>query len=128
MIDLNNLLANALLDRFDTEFPAGSILELRTGGVAGAENTDTGTMLVSETLPASPWSAAATGTKTKNGTWQVAASAAGVIGHYRLRNAGDTRRIEGTVTLTGAGGDMTVDNTNVQPGQTVTINSMSWSL
>ena len=58
-IDLNNLLANIALDTYDTAFPAGALLELRSGGVAGAENADTGTLLVSITLPATPWNAAA---------------------------------------------------------------------
>lgn len=127
-VDLNNLLAQALLDRYDTEFPAGSILEIRTGGVAGAENADTGTVLFSFTLPASPWNAASAGSKTKNGAWSGAASAAGTAAHYRMRNAGDTRREEGTVTATGGGGDLTLDNTNIANGQTVTINTFTKSL
>jgi len=127
-LDLNNNLANALLDQFDTQFPAGSILELRTGAPAGAENAAGGSLLASITLPATPWAAAASGSKAKNGTWSVAAGAGGTIGHYRLKNAGDTRRVEGTVTATGGGGDATVDNTNVANAQTVTVNTFTYSL
>lgn len=128
-LDLNNLLANALLDRFDTEFPAGSMLEIRSGARAGAENAATGTLLASITLPATPWAAASGGSKAKSGVWQDAsADAAGTAAHYRLKNATDTRRIEGTVTATGGGGDLTLDNTVLAAGQQVTINTFTYSL
>lgn len=127
-IDLKNTTANNLLDNFDTLFPSGAILDISTGAVAGAENTDTGTKLASVVLPASPWGAAAAGSKAKSGTWSVAAIAAGTAGHYRLRNVGDTHRIEGTVTATGGGGDCTLDNTNIAVNQTVTVNTFSYSL
>lgn len=122
-IDLNNALANILLDLYDTHFPAGSVLELRSGAPPGAESAASGTLLVSITLPATPWGAAAAGSKAKNGVWSDVGVAAGVIGYYRLRNAADTRREEGTVTATGGGGDATVDNTNVAVAQVVTVNS-----
>lgn len=127
-IDLKNVTANNLLDNFDTLFPAGAILDISTGAIAGAENADTGTKLASVVLPATPWGAAASGSKAKNGTWSVAAIAAGVAGHYRLRNVADTHRIEGTVTATNGGGDCTLDNTNIAVNQTVTVNTFSYSL
>src|SRR5262245_51849256 len=127
-LDLNNALANALLDRFDTEFPAGSILEIRTGGAPGAEAAAGGTLLASITLPATPWAAASNGSKAKSGTWQANAGAAGTAGHYRLKNSGDTRRLEGSVTATGGGGDLTLDNVSIANGQQVTINTFTYAL
>jgi hypothetical protein len=127
-IDTEQALANALLDRFDTEFPAGSLLQIRTGASPGAENAATGTLLAEITLPASPWAAASGGVKAKANSWSVAAVAAGTAAHYRLKNAGDTRRIDGTVTITGGGGDLTLDNTNIAVGQTVTMNSFQYTL
>ena len=125
-VDLNNLLVNALLDRFDTEFPAGSILEIRSGAAPGAENAATGTVLSSITTPATPWSAAAAGAKAKSGTWSDAsADATGTAAHYRLKNAADTRRIEGTVGLSGA--DLNLDNLSISVGQVITISSFSYS-
>jgi hypothetical protein len=120
-IDLNHLAANIALDLYDTFFPAGSVLELRSGAPPGAENAASGTLLVSITLPATPWAAAAGGSKSKQGTWSDVGVALGVIGHYRLRNAADTRREDGTVTATGGGGDAVVDNVNVAIGQVVTV-------
>lgn len=127
-LDLNHAMANAILDRYDTEFPAGSVLEIRTGAPPGAENAATGTLLASITLPATPWAAAASGSKAKNGTWSTTGAAAGVAGHFRLRNAADTRREEGTVTGTGGGGDVTVDNVNIAVGQAVIVNTYTHTL
>lgn len=128
-IDLMHALANALLDRLDTELPATAILEIRSGVPPGPENAATGTLLASITLPATPWAAAATGSKAKQGTWSdSSADGTGTAGHYRLRNAADTRRIEGTVTATGGGGDLTLDNTSIAAAQVVTINTFTYTL
>jgi hypothetical protein len=53
--------------------------------------------------------------------------AAGVgtnIGYYRIyNNAGSTCHEQGTVTVTGGGGDMTVNNVNIANGQAISITS-----
>jgi hypothetical protein len=128
-LDYSNALANAALDAiYDTNFPQNSVLEIRTGAPAGAENADSGTVLATITLPATPWSAASTGTKSKNGTWQDAsADGTGTAGHFRLRGTTATLREEGTVTATGGGGDMTLDNTSIATAQPVTVNTYSRS-
>lgn len=117
---------NYLLDQFyDNKFPAGSLLQLRTGAPAGPNNAAGGTLLAEITTPVTPFAAAASKSKAKSGVWSVAAVAAGTVGHYRLKNAGDTEREEGTVTITGGGGDATVDNTNIAIGQTVTVSTLT---
>ena len=67
------------------------------------------------------------GTKSKSGTWQDAsADAAGTAGYYRIYDSGETTCHEqGTVTATGGGGDMTVDNTVFAFGETVTVTSFT---
>lgn len=127
-LDLKHTTANDLLDRYDTLFPAGALLQIRTGAPPGAENAASGTLLAEITLPATPWAAAASGSKAKNGVWSVAAVAAGTAGHFRLKNAGDTHREEGTVTATGGGGDATLDNTSIAVGQTVTVTTYTRTL
>lgn len=129
-LDLNNTLANAILDRYDTEFPAGSILEIRTGAPPGADNAATGTVLATITLPATPWAAAAASSKAKNGTWSdPSADAAGTAAHFRLKNAADTKREEGTITSTLVGtGDMLLDNVSIAAGQVVTVASYTRTL
>jgi hypothetical protein len=124
-LDFNTLHATSSLDAiYDTNFPAGSILEIRTGAPAGADNAAGGTLLASITLPATPWAAAGgTGSKAKNGTWSTTGSAAGTAASYRLKNSAGTKLEEGTVTATGGGGDMTLDNTSIAVGQAVAVNT-----
>jgi hypothetical protein len=128
-LDLKHVTANYALDQlYDNKFPAGSLLEIRTGAPAGAENAAGGSLLASITLPATPWSAAASGSKAKNGTWSVAASGTGTAGHFRLKNAAGTELEEGTITATGGGGDMTIDNTSIASAQTVTVTGYTRTL
>jgi hypothetical protein len=67
--------------------------------------------------------AAAGGSKAYNPTWSDnSADAAGTAGHFRIyANDGTTCGMQGTVTATGGGGDLTVDNTNFAAGQQFTI-------
>jgi len=120
-LDLNTALANAILDRYDVEFPAGSVVELRSGVPPGADSAAGGTLLCSITLPATPWAAAAAGSKAKAGVWSGVGVAAGNAGHFRLRNSTDTKREEGSITAVGGGGDMTLDNINIAVSQSVTV-------
>jgi predicted phage tail protein len=115
---------NFALDQlYDNKFPAGSLVNIRTGAAPGPNAATSGTLLDQITLPATPWAAAATKSKAKQGVWSAAAVAAGVAAHYRMTNAADTEREEGTV---GQGsGDLSLDNTNIAVGQTVTINTFT---
>jgi hypothetical protein len=130
----DKLVQNILDSGIDPVFNSGT-LEIRTGAPPGPGAAPTGTLLWSFALPAD-WIAAASGrSKAKNGTWTGAAVAGGVAGHYRMKAAGDTgaavqteARMEGTVTATGGGGDMTIDNTNIANGQTVTVNTFTVSM
>lgn len=128
-IDLQNDLADILLAAFAAEFPAGALLQLRSGAAPGPENAATGTLLAEITLPATPWDTSTPGVLAKNNTWEdPAANAAGTLAHYRLRNAAGTLCIEGTITGTGGGGDLTVDNVVTAVGQVVTITSFQYTL
>ncbi|SOC19513.1 hypothetical protein [Rhodobacter maris] len=117
---------NAALNAIETTIGAAPTLELRTGAPpASAAATDTGTLLASMTLPSDWMADAAAGAKTILGTWQdSAADAAGTVGHYRIKAAGACD-IQGTVTITGGGGDMTLDNPVLAVGQQVTITAFT---
>jgi len=93
---------------------------IRTGAPAGVGNSAGGSVLATITLPATPFTSG-TGAVTLNGTWSVSASGTGTAAHYRLTNSTDIE--EGTITATGGGGDLTLDNTSIASGQTVTITS-----
>lgn len=103
------------------------LLRLMTGTVpATCATAQSGTQLYSVALPSDFLTTASAGAVTLNGTWQGNASAAGTIGYFRiLDSAGTNCHVQGTVTATGGGGDMTVDNTSLANGQQFTVTSFS---
>src|SRR5688572_3618319 len=106
---------NALLDQLETTVSTAPILEIRSGAApANCATADAGTLLASITLPSDWMTAAASGSKAKSGTWQDAsADGTGTAAHFRLKDStGTTVHMQGTVTATGGGGDLTVDNTS----------------
>lgn len=73
--------------------------------------------LVTIVLP-SDWAAQASGVSSLLGTWSAAASAAGTALSFRIKQ-GATCHLQGTV---GQGaGDLSLNNTNIASGQTVTV-------
>lgn len=119
---------NARLDGIESAIGASPILEIRTGAPpANCAAADSGTLLASCALPSDFMAAASSGSKAKSGTWEdTSANADGVAGHFRIKdNGGSTCHIQGTVTETGGGGDMTVDNENFGAGQAFTVTSFA---
>jgi hypothetical protein len=115
---------NAGLDSRESTIGTSPILELRSGSPpANCAAADSGTLLASMTLPSDWMSAASSGVKDKTGTWEdLSANNSGTIAHFRIKDSGGTTcHMQGTVTATGGGGDMTVDNTSVTAGQQVTV-------
>ncbi len=80
-------------------------------------------MLATLNLPSDWMAAASGGTKAKSGTWEdTSADATGTAAHFRLyASDGTTCHAQGTVTATGGGGDMTVDNVSFASGQSFTV-------
>lgn len=115
---------NARLDAIETDAGVSAILKIRTGAQpATCATADAGTVLATMTLPSDWLAAAAAGAKAKSGTWQDAsADAAGTAGHFRIyKSDGTTCQMQGSVTATGGGGDMTLDNVVIAAAQVVTI-------
>lgn len=121
---------NARLDAIETAIGVSAVLKIRTGAApANCGTADSGTVLATLNLPSDWMAAASGGSKSKSGTWEdLAADAAGIAGHFRVyASDGVTCHMQGTVTATGGGGDMTVDNTNIALGQGITVNTFSIS-
>jgi hypothetical protein len=127
MIQFSGTLRDARLDQLEATVGTGPLLQLFTGGVpANCAAADSGTKLAEMTLPSDWMAAASGGSKAKSGTWTVNAIAAGAAAHFRIKNsAGTVCHVQGTVTATGGGGDMTVDNTSLASGQAVTVNTFA---
>lgn len=127
-VQLSAAVRNARLDTIESTIGASAVLKIRSGAVeANVAAADGGTALAIISLPADWMSAASGGAKAKLGTWsEASADASGTAGHWRLyASDGTTCHAQGTVTATGGGGDMTLDNTSINAAQTVTINSFT---
>lgn len=93
---------------------------------ANCAAADTGTMLAELTLPSDWLTAASGGAVTRNGTWSGTGAATGTAGHFRIKDStGTTCGLQGTVTMSGGGGDLILDNTAIAIGQAVAIASFS---
>jgi hypothetical protein len=123
-LQLSTAVRNARLDAIETAIGASAILKIRSGAApANCATADSGTVLATLNLPSDWMAAASSGTKAKSGTWEdTSADAAGTAAHFRLyASDGTTCHAQGTVTATGGGGDMTVDNTSFAAGQSFTV-------
>jgi hypothetical protein len=121
---------NAQLDALETAIGASAVLKIRTGAApANCAAADSGTVLATCNLPADWMAAAASGSKAKSGTWEdLSADNAGTAAHFRLyASDGTTCHAQGTVTATGGGGDMTVDNTTFAAAQAFTVTGFTIS-
>lgn len=123
---------NAQLDALETAVGTSAVLkiyDLTAGAPANCAAAITGTVLATMTLPSDWMAAANSGSKAMSGTWQDAsADAAGTADFWRLfASDGTTCHAQGTVTATGGGGDLTLDNTSIASAQSVTVSSFTIS-
>lgn len=127
-IQLSTAVRNARLDAIESTIGTAAVLKIRSGAApADVATADSGTVLATLTLPSDWMAAASSGSKAKSGTWEdTSADATGTAAHFRLyASDGTTCHMQGTVTATGGGGDMTVDNTSFASGQAFTVTSFT---
>lgn len=120
--------ANLVLEAVATAIPSStSICEIYSGTIPTDADTAVGaqTLLASITLPASAWAAASSRSLAKSGTWQDSSANAGsstAPTWFRLKNAADTNRIDGTAGV--GSGDMSFDG-SITAGQVVTVSTLT---
>lgn len=116
---------NAMLNALETTVGTIPRLNLYSGTQpSSASIADTGE-LASILLPSDWISEGAGGSNVMLGTWSGSATAAGTVGHFRLIDSASACHMQGTVTATGGGGDMTLDNTSVSASQTITVTTFT---
>ncbi len=123
-IQLSTTVRNARLDAIETAIGTSAIMKIRTGAApANCAAADAGTVLATLNLPSDWMAAASAGSKAKAGTWEdTSADNAGTAAHFRIyASDGTTCHLQGTVTATGGGGDLTVDNVVFAAGQPFTV-------
>ena len=121
---LSMLARNSILDGLETFIGTSAVLKIRTGAPpATCDAADSGTVLATLSLPSDWMAVAANGTKAKSGTWEdVSADDTGTAAHWRIyASDGTTCHMQGTITATGGGGDMTLITTSITSGQPITI-------
>jgi hypothetical protein len=124
---------NAQLDTWESTIGTSPKLRFYSGAApANVATAASGTLLAELTLPSDWMATASSGSKVKSGTWSgtgdAGASTGTNIGYYRIyASDGTTCHEQGTVTVTGGGGDITVDNVNIASGQAITVTSFTRS-
>ena len=120
---------NGRLDSIETVVGVTPLLDFRTGAQpVNCAAADGGTELEHMALPSDWMAAASGGTKAKAGAWTGTVDADGTAGHYRLKDSTDTTCHEqGSVTGTGGGGDIELDNAVLATGQTITVNTWTYT-
>jgi hypothetical protein len=119
---------NARADVIESTIGASPVLKIRSGAKpTNMTDASTGTVLATIQLPADWMAAASNGSKSKLGTWEDAsADATGIAGHYEIVAADNGVDERGTITMTGGGGDMEVQNTNFATGQDIIVTSKTY--
>lgn len=123
-LQLSTAVRNALLDAIETAIGASAVMKIRTGSApADCAAADSGTVIATINLPSDWMAASSGGTKALSGTWSDAsADAAGTAAHFRIyATDGTTCHMQGTITATGGGGDLTLDSVTVAETEPVTI-------
>lgn len=129
-VHMTDAARNAVADGFDTAYGANPILRLYDGAVPANESTALGgaTVLWQATMAPAPAAAGVKdvigGTLTSTGT--AAAGTGKLATFYRIYRADGTTVVEqGSVSITGGGGDMELDNPSIAEGQSVSVNAFT---
>lgn len=121
---------NAQNDAIETTVGTSAVLKLRSGAApANCAAADSGTVVATMNLPSDWMAASASGVKGLTGTWQDLsadnANAGGAM-HWRIyASNGTTCHLQGTVSITGGGGEIQLDNLNIAQGQRIDITAFN---
>jgi len=127
-LQLSTTVRNARLDTIESTIGTAPLLRIYSGSMpADCATAASGTLLAEMTLPSDWLANAGSGQKAKSGTWQdSSANATGTAGYFRIYDSGGTTcHLQGTVTATGGGGDLTLDNTSIATAQSVTVSTFT---
>ena len=121
-LQFSTTILNAQLDAIESNIGTSAKLDIYTGSApANCAAADTGTKLISISLPSDWMNAASGGTKTLLGTWSGTATAgsAATPGYHRFKDSTDTTTgMQGSCGI--GSGDLSFNGT-ITSGQTVTV-------
>jgi hypothetical protein len=121
---------DAVVDLLDVG--GAGYIEIRTGAQPATANTAaSGTLLGTLPLSATAFGAATTASPSVATaaaiTSDTSADATGTAGWFRAYSGGAAAVIDGSVTATGGGGDMTLDSVSIVAGGTIAVTSWTVS-
>jgi len=103
-----------------TAIGASSTIKIYSGSKPATPETGaTGTLLVTVAISGSFTSSS--GALTAADPAAASPAASGTAGYFRLATSGGTAILDGTVTATGGGGDMTLGSTTISTGVNVDL-------
>lgn len=130
-LQYSTTLRNALLDQIETSIGASAVLKIWSGSQpATCAAANSGTQLAAITLAADWASAAASGAKSFSSLpiTDNSIDNNGTAGHWRLyASDGTTCHMQGSVTETGGGGDLTVDSVTFVQAEVFSITTWTWT-
>lgn len=127
-IQLSTPVRNARLDAIEATIGPSPIMRIRTGAQpANCAASRSGTVLATINLPSDWMQAASGGSKALSGTWSDnSADAGGTAGHFEIMDStGSTCHLQGSVSATGGGGDLQVDNVVFAAGQQFNVTAFA---
>ena len=127
-IKLSTTCRNAMLDGITSTVGGSAKLRIYDGSQPAGPGTavSTQTLLAELTCNTTFAPAASAGVLTLNSiTAASSAPATGTAAWFRLLTSGSTAVLDGSVTATGGGGDMTLSSTSITSGASVSVSSFT---
>lgn len=119
-----NTRGNAISTAIDAGAGAGT-LAIYSGSIpTSPASPPNGTLLVTFTLADPVAGAAVNGVVTWNAIAATNVATSGTAGWFRVADSNGTAIFDGTVTATGAGGDLQLDSTALVSGRLISIDSV----
>lgn len=122
---------NGVVDLLDAG-PAAGYIEIRSGSQPASANTAAsgtllGTLVLSDPAFGNATSASPSVATASAITSDTTADATGTAGWFRGYDSTGAAVIDGSITATGGGGDMTLDSTSIVAGGTIAVTAWSVS-
>lgn len=112
---------NALVDSLDAGSGAGTIKIYSGSRPATPDDAITGTLLATITCADPAFGASSSGAAALSDPASVTAVATNTATHFRAADSDGNAKFDGTVTVTGGGGDLTLATTSITSGLSVDI-------
>lgn len=122
--------ANAVVDRVDAGSGPGTLVLYGAACPVTADDADSGTVLAVLPFPDPAFGSASNGTAGVTGGATLtdeSANASGTAQCFRVKDSDGTTVWQGTVTVTGGGGDLALVTTTVAAGQPIALSPFTYT-